>query len=80
MKPFFTAEDITNISREFKGITEWIPPEEIVLKAAVYFNNKLEREGKVVYGRNLNSAAIWDQAMFKWKTHKALLINVEKIE
>jgi hypothetical protein len=43
-------------------------------------NAKLEKEGQVVYGSNPNNT-VWDRFNNKFdSTHKALLINIEKIE
>ena len=70
MKPFFTAEDF--------GSDHWTE------EAAEIANAKLEREGKVFYGRvgykDDWRKATWDDTKFEWKTHKTLMLPPEPIE
>lgn len=48
--------------------------------AAVYANEKIEREGKVLYGNADRPMITWFECQEKKDSHKALLINIEPLE
>ncbi len=91
MKPFFTAKDMPvfkpqkspeglelPILIEWQGLTLPVPVWAIQEFLAERLNAKIEREGKVV--RQNKTFGTWNENVFDNDTHKALLINVEKIE
>lgn len=73
MKQFFTADDFDSFDL---SVGEGIGPHH----AAELANEKLQREGVVVYGSK--NYPLWSTRndMPKTDTHRALLINIEEIE
>jgi len=78
MKPFFTAKDFGDL--RFNQAPDQI--ETWAQMSARIANAKLEREGKVVFNdREINlSGKWWEECEVVYGTHKALLVQVEKIE
>ncbi len=81
MLKFFKPEDFTKDLHPATNMYGFSITPEV---AADLANNKLEREGKIVYGTEPEDketySALYGESKNRHSTHKALLINIENIE